>query len=163
MWRQKMAEIILRKAMVKDVKQIHELLMKEVGTGEGIVLPRSFNDLYNRLRDFYVLEDDVNRAIVGCCALAITWNDIAEIRSLVVSPSLRKKGWGRRLVEACVSEALTFGLFRVFTLTAKPEFFKKLGFCLVDHATLPQKVWADCLNCPKYPDQCNEVAMQLTF
>ncbi len=158
-----MAELILRKAMVKDVKQIHELLMKEAATGEGIVLPRSFNDLYNRLRDFYVIEDDVSREIVGCCALAITWKDIAEIRSLVVSQPLRRKGWGRRLVEACVSEALTFGLFKVFTLTAKPEFFKKLGFCLVDHATLPQKVWADCLNCPKYPDQCNEVAMQLTF
>jgi amino-acid N-acetyltransferase len=158
-----MDAFILRKAMVKDVRLIHELLMDEAATGEGIVLPRSYNDLYNRLRDFYVVENDTTREIVGCCALAITWEDIAEIRSLVVSKPLRQQGWGRRLVEACVSEALTFGLYNVFTLTAKPKFFEKLGFSLVDHATLPQKVWADCLNCPKYPDQCNEVAMLLTF
>ncbi|WP_462324598.1 N-acetyltransferase [Desulfoplanes sp.] len=158
-----MEEFILRKAMVRDVKSIHGLLMKEAATGEGIVLPRSFNELYNRLRDFYVVEDGATRKVVACCALAITWNDIAEVRSLVVSQPLRQKGWGRRLVEACVSEALTFGLYKVFTLTAKPDFFKKLGFVLVDQATLPQKVWADCLNCPKYPDQCDEVAMQLTF
>lgn len=151
----------LRKAMVKDVKSIHELLMQEAATGEGIVLPRSYNDLYNRLRDFYVLKDDVSKKIVGCCALAITWNDIAEIRSLVISGHLRKQGWGRRLVEACVSEALTFGFYKVFTLTAKAEFFARLGFVKVDQATLPQKVWADCLNCPKYPDQCNEVPMVL--
>ena len=153
----------LRKAMVKDVKAIHELLMQEAATGEGVVLPRSYNDLYNRLRDFYVLTDDVSKKIVGCCALAITWDDIAEIRSLVIAGHLRTQGWGRRLVETCVSEALTFGLYKVFTLTAKPDFFKKLGFIQVEEITLPQKVWADCLNCPKYPDQCNEVPMVLTM
>ena len=149
--------------MVKDVRLIHALLMRECATGEGIVLPRSYNDLYRRLRDFYVVEDNESKDIVGCCALAITWHDLAEIRSLVISSRLRGHGWGRRLVEACASEALTFGLYRVFTLTAKPEFFKKLGFGTVDQGTLPQKVWADCLNCPKYPDECNEVAMVLDF
>ncbi len=157
-----MKALRVRKALVRDVKQIHGLLMQEAATGQGVVLPRSYNDLYNRLRDFYVVEGDES-GILGCCALAITWDDIAEIRSLVMATPLRGKGWGRRLVEACVSEAQNFGIFKVFTLTAKPAFFTKLGFAPVNQATLPQKVWADCLNCPKYPDQCNEVAMQKTL
>ncbi len=154
---------MLHKAGIQDVPHIHNLLMQEAATGEGIVLPRSYNDLYNRLRDFYVARDEESCSVMGCCALAITWDDIGEIRSLVIAKALRRKGWGRRLVEACVNEAQSLGLNRVFTLTARPDFFGKLGFTTVDQAILPQKVWADCLNCPKYPDQCNEVAMQLTL
>ena len=71
----------------------------------------------------------------------------------------RKKGIGRQLVEVCIYEGITLGLFRIFTLTYKKEFFAKLGFHEVDRATLPEKVWSDCFRCPKYPDYCDEVAM----
>lgn len=71
---------------------------------------------------------------------------------------LRLKGWGGKLVEACLSEAVTLGLYRVFTLTYQKGFFEHLGFVEVEKEQLPQKVWADCINCPKFPE-CDEIAM----
>jgi amino-acid N-acetyltransferase len=150
----------IRKARVQDVKAIHKLLM--TCAGGGLLLPRSYNQLYSHLRDFYVLAP-VERGhgdIMGCCALSISWEDLAEVRSLAVDESMQGRGWGRKLVEACLSEAVTLGLFRVFTLTYQVRFFQHLGFAEVNKEVLPQKVWADCLNCPKFPE-CDEIAMLL--
>jgi len=128
----------------------------------GELLPRSLNDLYGKLRDFYVLASRDDEVVHGCCALAICWEDIAEIRSLAVARELQKEGWGRRLAEACMSEAVLLGVYRVFTLTYVPGFFARLGFEEVAKDLLPQKIWADCLNCPKFPE-CDEIAMLLTL
>jgi amino-acid N-acetyltransferase len=146
----------LRKARIQDVKAIHALLM-ECARGE-LLLPRSFNQLYSHLRDFYVLTSGEGRDVNGCCALSICWEGLAEIRSLVVHPDVQKQGWGRKLVEACLSEAVTLGVYRVFTLTYQRDFFVKLGFEEVNKEKLPQKVWADCIHCPKFPE-CDEIAM----
>lgn len=151
-------EVYIRKARMQDVHAIHGLLMTCANRGD--LLPRSLNDLYSRLRDFYVIASREDEAILGCCAFAICWEDIAEIRSLVVADELRHGGWGRKLVEACLSESVIFGVYRVFTLTYVPGFFEKLGFKEVGKEILPQKVWADCLNCPKFPE-CDEIAMLL--
>ncbi len=155
-----MADFYIRKARVPDVKAIHGLLMHSGGM--GLLLPRSLSDLYRQLRDFFVLADRDVETVVGCCALAITWEDIAEVRSLAIAEEFRGRGWGKRLVEACQSEAVTLGLFRVFTLTYQVDFFARLGFRVVDKEVLPQKVWADCLNCPKFPG-CDETAMLIEF
>lgn len=154
-----MNKAYLKKAHIQDVYAIHSLLMKY--SNQGFLLPRSYNELYSHLRDFIVLTDPQNSTIQGCCALTITWENLAEIRSLIVDLPLQKQGWGRRLVDTCLSEALTIGVYRVFTLTYKTEFFAKLGFKRVDKDELPQKVWADCLHCPKFPECCDEVAMLL--
>ena len=69
------------------------------------------------------------------------------------------KGIGRKLVEFCISEAITLELFRIFSLTYKKEFFARLNFKEVDRSTLPEKIWADCFRCSKYPDYCDEIAM----
>jgi amino-acid N-acetyltransferase len=90
----------------------------------------------------------------------ICWEDLAEIRSLVVREPFRRQGIGRRLVEACVSEAVTLGLYRVFALTYQAQFFERLGFHQVDKATLPHKIWADCIKCVKFPE-CDETALVL--
>lgn len=155
-----MAEYYIRKARIPDVKGIHGLLMHSGGM--GLLLPRSLHDLYNKLRDFYVLADRDAETVHGCCALAITWEDIAEVRSLAIAEEMRGRGFGKRLVEACLSEAVTLGLFRVFTLTYQVDFFARLGFTVVDKEVLPQKVWADCLNCPKFPG-CDETSMLIEF
>ncbi|MCF8104980.1 MAG: N-acetyltransferase [Desulfohalobiaceae bacterium] len=152
-----MAHICLRKANIQDVTAIHGLLMQN--SQKGLLLPRSYNDLYSHLRDFFVLDDSQEKAILGCCALSITWKNLAEIRSLVVASPLQRQGWGRRLVETSLSEALTLGIYRVFTLTYQINFFARNGFVEVGKEDLPQKVWAECLHCPKYPDCCDEVAM----
>lgn len=149
-------EIMLRKALVSDVKTIHALLMGQAK--DGLLLPRPLGDLYRHVREFYVLDD--GGKVVGCCALALAWNDLAEIRSLVVEQGLRGRRLGARLVEACLSEAVTLGLPSVFTLTYKDAFFKKLGFKEVPKDILPNKIWADCIHCPKFPD-CDEIAMMV--
>jgi amino-acid N-acetyltransferase len=89
----------------------------------------------------------------------IIWENLAEIRSLCVEEEYRKRGIGKKLVEACISEAITLQLFRIFTLTSRPDFFALLGFKEVAMSTLSEKIWSDCFRCSKYPDYCDEVAM----
>ena len=147
--------VALRKATTADVKGIHALLMSGAASGE--LLSRSLSQLYTHIRDFYVLEGD-SGDILGCCALSVIWDDVAEVRSLFVGASLRGQGMGRILVEAGMDELRALGIRRVFTLTYQTDFFHALGFELAAKESLPQKIWADCFNCPKFPD-CDEIAM----
>jgi amino-acid N-acetyltransferase len=148
---------MLRKARIDDVKTIHRMINSSAGKGE--MLPRSLMDIYNSLRDFFVYYDEDESSVAGICAMNIIWENLAEIRSLYVDENYRGKGIGKELVEACVSEAITLGLFKIFTLTYKRELFAQLAFKEVDKTTLPEKIWSDCLRCSKYPDYCDEVAM----
>lgn len=150
---------MLRKARIGDVKTIHRLI--NISSGKGEMLPRSLMDIYGSLRDFYIYQDEGTEKIRGICAMSIIWENLAEIRSLHVDEKHRMEGIGRKLVEACISEAITLELFRVFTLTYKQEFFHKLGFLEVKRSTLPEKIWSDCFRCSKYPDFCDEAAMIL--
>lgn len=151
----------IRKARIKDVKAIHRLLM-QTEQHEGLVLPRSFSQLYSRLRDF-VVAVDADDTVVGCCALSLIWEDLAEIRSLVVAPEQRGNNLGSKLVEACLSEAVTLGIYKVYTLTEVTGFFARLGFAEEGMDALNQKIFLDCLNCPRFPDHCNEVAMTINL
>jgi amino-acid N-acetyltransferase len=150
---------MLRKAKVSDVKIIHRMINESAGKGE--MLPRSLMDLYGNLRDFFVYIDDNDGSIIGLCALHIFWENLAEVRSLYVDQIQRRKGIGRRLVEACISEAITLDLMRIFTLTYQSEFFKSIGLTEIDKISLPEKIWSDCFKCPKYPDYCDEIALIL--
>lgn len=152
---------MLRKARIGDVKTIHRMI--NLSSGKGEMLPRSLMDIYGNLRDFFVYIDEEENRIIGVCAMSIIWENLAEIRSLFVEESRRKEGIGRRLVEACISEAITLDLFRIFTLTYQVDFFSRMGFKVVDRATLSEKVWSDCFRCPKYPEYCDESAMDLVL
>jgi amino-acid N-acetyltransferase len=147
---------MLRKARISDVKDIQKLLTFYANRGE--MLSRSLSELYESVRDFYVVESDGR--LVGACALHIMWDDLAEMRSVAVAEDSCRKGVGTSLVQACLEEAREIGLKRVFCLTYKPKFFGKFDFRVVDKSDLPQKVWKDCINCVKFPD-CDEIAMIL--
>ena len=149
--------IRLRKARVGDVKNIQALVRDCAARGE--LLPRALTHLYKHVRDFHVAELEDGR-LAACCGFSIIWEELAEICSLVVENSFRGQGLGRRIVQACLGEADGLGVRRSFALTYQVEFFKKLGFAEVDKDVLPQKIWADCVHCPKYPD-CDETAMLL--
>lgn len=152
--------MLLRKARITDVKGVHRLIMN-TSADDGLVLPRSYNQLYSHLRDFFVIVDEADEAtVLGCCALSICWENLAEVRSLVIAREVRGQGLGRRLVDACLSDAVTLGIYRVFVLTNTVEFFRHMGFTEVSKDTLSQKVWGDCLNCPRFPD-CDEIAMHM--
>ena len=148
----------IRKARISDVPAVQRLVNSFADRGD--LLHRSLNELYENLRDYFVIEDETE--IVGCCALHVNWEDLAEIKSLVVSEVAQGEGLGKRLLEACVGEAHDLGVARLFALTYKPGFFEKNGFQRVDKADLPQKIWTECVRCPKFPD-CGEEALVLTL
>lgn len=150
---------MLRKARIGDVKTIHRMI--NISSSREEMLPRSLMDIYGNLRDFIVYVDEEKESIIGICAMSIIWENLAEIRSLYVDDECRHKGIGTKLVEACISEAITLELFRIFTLTYKVDFFRKIGFKDVDRSTLSEKIWSDCFRCPKYPDYCDEVSLIL--
>lgn len=148
---------MIRRAHVRDVPAIKHLV--DAYQVEGVLLPRTLNDLYSHVRDLFVLEHEGQ--IAGCVGLEVVWANLAEIRSLVVARSARGYGYGEAMVAVCMEEALRLEIPKVFGLTMIPQFFTKLGFDIVDKETLPQKVWNVCLKCAKFTD-CHEVAVAMT-
>jgi len=121
------------------------------------MLARSLNEIYENIRDFWIFEEAGN--IYGCCALHILgWQGLAELKSFAVSEQKQNKGIGRKLISKALDEAKDFSVKKIFVLTYKPEYFKTIGFNELDKNELPQKIWAECCNCPKFPD-CEEIAL----
>lgn len=149
---------MIRKARIADIKDVHKLVNSFGKKGE--MIPRSLNDLYENIRDILVFEE--NDEIKGVCALHILWEDLAEVRSLAVRQDMQGRGVGSRLVKTCLKEAGKLGLKKVFALTYQAEFFRKMGFRDIDKSKLPQKIWGECLRCPKFPE-CDEEAVIIEF
>ncbi len=147
---------MLRKARLSDVPEIHSLI--NYFAERERMLFRSQTNLCEHIRDFVVWEEEGH--VVGCCALAITWKELAEIKSLAVDKNMHGKGIGRKMVSYLVQEAVELGLKTVFCLTLEPEFFTKLKFEVIEKKLLPMKVWSECVSCNKQ-DHCDEIAMWL--
>ncbi len=148
-------EATLRRAMLSDVPAIQKLVNDFAARGE--MLPRSLSELFENIRDYYVAENDGGE-VVGCSALHVTWGDLAEVKSVAVREDHRGDGLGAALVTACLADARVLGVPRLFVLTYIPDYFARFGFQQVEKADLPQKVWSECIRCPKFPD-CGEVGM----
>jgi len=149
---------MIRKAILQDARQIHKLLLTYAK--DGLVLSRSLMEIFESIRDFYVFVKEDR--VIGAAALNICWEDLAEVRSLVVHEDFGGQGIGRHLVEACLSEARQLGIGRVFALTYQQQFFEKLGFSVIEKSELPQKIWGDCIKCAKFPE-CDEIALSVTL
>ena len=147
---------MIRKARISDARAIHTLLSTFSDRGE--ILPRSLNEIYDNLRDYSIYCQGAPESIVGVCSIHVSWENLAEIRSLAVKEGCTQKGVGKALVESCLAEAKELGIGRVFVLTYKKQFFENRGFQVIDKSSLPHKIWSDCLKCVKFPD-CDEVAM----
>ncbi len=145
---------IIRKARIADASAIHRIVNKYASAGE--MLGRSRSEIYEGIRDFFVAE--MEGRIAGCSALHVNWEDLAEVRSLAVEEDCRGHGVGGGLVASCLREAGELGIARVYALTYRPGFFEDLGFTRVPKESLPQKIWADCLRCPQFPN-CDEHAV----
>lgn len=147
---------MIRKAKIADARVIHQLLLKYAG--DGLMLSRSLADIYESIRDIYVFEEAGK--VLGTVWLHVSWEDLAEVRSLAVAEEAGGKGVGRQLVMACLDEAIAIGIKKVFCLTYQPEFFGKLGFAEIEKSELPHKIWGDCIKCAKFPE-CDEIALQI--
>ncbi|MEA3507129.1 MAG: N-acetyltransferase [Elusimicrobiota bacterium] len=144
----------MRKAKLTDAEKIQDIIGDFAA--EGAMLPRSINYVISNIRDFWIYEK--NGDIVGCCALHPLWHGLVEVKSLAVRKDFQKTGMGKNMVNKCIEEAETLEAKKVFTLTYVPGFFEKLGFRKEDKESMPHKIWAECINCPHFPD-CDEVLM----
>ena len=149
--------MIYRKARFQDAETIYNLIYDYAQQGE--MLARSRNTIYETMRDMVVAENE-DGEVVGVGGLHITWDSLAEVRSLAVSPKYKRHGIGSGIVKELIREGKEMGVKKIFTLTYKPQFFVTLGFREVKKEDLPHKVWKECIDCPKFPD-CDETAMIL--
>ncbi|HHL40826.1 MAG TPA: N-acetyltransferase [Deltaproteobacteria bacterium] len=145
---------MIRKAVTGDVKEMAALV--ETFARRGDMLPRPLSEIYDNLRDFFVCRD--GEELVGLCALHVCSEELGEIRTLAVKEERFGSGVGRSLVTACLEEARSLGLKRVFALTYRTAFFEKLGFRPVAKEDLPHKIWGECIRCVKFPN-CDENAV----
>jgi amino-acid N-acetyltransferase len=143
-----------RKAMLPDALQIHDLIAHY--SYKGVLLPRSLAEVCENVRDFIVVEHQGR--IAGCGALHLYGTHLTEIRSIAVDPALEGKGIGRRLVRALLREAGRQSVTCVCLFTRIPRFFARFGFAEARRELLPDKIYKDCLGCPKL-HACDEVAM----
>lgn len=144
----------LRKATMADVEPIWELINNYAA--QGLMLAKARSAIYENIREYVLAEE--NGAVIGVGGLHILWHDLAEIRSLAIADSYRGKGLGHQIVAALEEEGRSLGVTRCFALTYQRDFFASCGYKQVENKDLPQKVWSECINCPKFPD-CDEFAM----
>ena len=144
----------IRKARTGDVGRMQEMI--NGFADRGLMLHRSLSELYETVRDFFVVVEEGN--IVGCAALHISWKNLAELKSLAVDEVSQGRGYGKQLIAACLQEAQQLGIGNVVALTYVPDLFLKVDLTVVEKATLPRKVWTECVNCAKFPD-CGEIAV----
>jgi len=145
----------IRPARVGDVPTIQELI--RTFADKKLMIRRSPGELYESIREFFVAVDDDGR-IIGCAALHVFWEDLAELKCLAVAQQAQGLGVGRRLVEACWKAAADLEIRTVFTLTYVADFFERCGFHRIDKAELPHKIWNECVRCPLFPN-CTEIAL----
>ncbi len=143
-----------RSAILPDAAAIDRLI--NFHTGDGTLLPRNFAEICENIRDFVVVEHEGK--IIGCGALHLYGMHLAEIRSITVTPDFNGKGAGRALVEALLREAERQNVTCTCLFTRIPEFFGRMGFRVVQHTELPDKLFKDCLRCPRR-HACDEIAM----
>ena len=150
-----MADVIrARGALLPDVEAIYGII--EPYAQDGTLLPRSRAEISENVRDFVVAEDD--GGVVGCGALHLYGLHLAEIRSIAVPPRKKGCGIGRVLVEALLGEVERNKVTCVCLFTRTPGFFAHLGFQVARREELPDKIYKDCIHCPKLND-CDEIAM----
>ncbi|MBW8484987.1 amino-acid N-acetyltransferase [Actinomadura parmotrematis] len=120
-------EVVIRRARAVDVQRIGELV--DVYSGEGRrLLRKSAVTLYEDVQEFWVAEDAGTGRVIGCGALHVMWEDLAEVRSVAVAPGCKGHGVGHRIVVRLLETARELGVRRVFCLTFEVEFFARHGF-----------------------------------
>lgn len=149
----------IRPAKVTDVKEIHKIV--EFYADNKEMLHRSLNSIYENIQEYVVVENEESK-VIACGALHVSWEDLAEIKALAVSPKYKGQGLGRKIVHKLQKNAEELGIAKVFALSFKPEFFIKLGYKVIPKETLPHKIWSECINCHLFPD-CGEVPLLISL
>ena len=148
------ARITLRTAEASQAPKLHALIA--VNREEGRLLPRTLEELSVHAGRFVVAVR--GRTIVGCAELAPLSAQVAEVRSLAVDPAVRQHGVGVRLVEELRLRARRDGFEKLCAFTHTPGYFSRMGFSIVPHLWLSEKIFTDCVKCPLFR-RCGQYAM----
>ena len=119
-----MSEIVIRPALPRDVRSIAEVAAPY--TANRVLISKDLIAYFEDVQEFLVAVD--GDQLVGCGALHVFWDDIAEVRTIAVRDDYKKRGVGSRIVSALIQRARDLGLTRVFCLTFEVDFFAQFGF-----------------------------------
>ncbi len=148
-------QVELKRAKLYHIKSMQELVKNEVES--GLILARSADEMATSIRAYTLAF--IGNTLVGFVSLHIYSQNLAEVRSLVVSKDYRKKGLGKKLIESCKEEAKELEIKTLLSLTYQKKLFENLGFIEISKKDLPEhKVWADCSRCKHFPI-CDEIAL----
>ncbi|NBE81423.1 amino-acid N-acetyltransferase [Micromonospora rubida] len=135
-------ELVVRRARTSDVRGIRQLV--DTYTDDRRLLSKATVTLYEHVQEFRVAVDG-DGAVLGCGALHVMWEDLAEIRTVAVDPRCRGRRLGHRIVGELIDAAREIGVARIFVLTFETRFFGSFGFTEIDGAPVPQPVYEQLL------------------
>ncbi|NHA67150.1 amino-acid N-acetyltransferase [Phycicoccus flavus] len=133
--------IVIRPARPADVRTVRSLVAPLAES--RVLLQKEAVSYYESVRDYVVAEQDGR--LVGCGALHVMWQDLAEVRTLAVLPEVAGRGLGSAILERLVEQARELGLRRLFCLTFETDFFRRHGFTPIDGQAVSHEVYAELL------------------
>jgi amino-acid N-acetyltransferase len=136
-------DVIIRRARTTDVRGIQRLI--DVYADDRILLTKAPVALYEDVQEFWVAEHADSGRVVGCGALHVMWEDLAEVRTVAVDRDCRGLKIGHRIVSELLATARELGVARVFVLTFQTEFFSSLGFREIDGTPVSHAVYEELL------------------
>jgi len=135
------SDAVVRRARTADVRGIRRLI--DIYSPQRRLLSKATVTLYEDVQEFWVAE--LEGEIVGCGAIHVMWEDLAEVRTVAVDPAYRGRKIGHALVAALLDQARDIGVKRVFALTFETAFFTSFGFVEIDGAPVPPAVYEQLL------------------
>ena len=133
--------VIIRPARTNDVKQIRSII--DTFAAPGKMLEKETVTLFESVQEFVVAVD--GNQVVGCGALHVLWEDLAEVRTVAVKEEFHKKGIGHQIMEAIIDRAQSIGVERIFCLTFQTQFFGKHGFNVIEGTPVEPDVYQELL------------------
>jgi amino-acid N-acetyltransferase len=152
--------IQLRTGETADAAAIHGLITANLSVGH--LLPRTFEDVESHAGRFVVAVADDDGTVIGCGELAPLSGEVAEVRSLVVDAARRGQRLGVALVTALADRAREMGYVTLCAFTHQPAHFIRLGFSIVPHVWVPEKIAHDCVSCSQFR-HCGQYAVSLSL
>jgi amino-acid N-acetyltransferase len=131
----------IRPAHTSDIKGIRQLI--DSYSPQGRLLTKETVTLYESVQEFTVAIE--GNDVVGCGALHVLWEDLAEVRTVAVNEKLRGQGVGHQILESIISRAEEIGIKRLFCLTFETEFFGRHGFQVIEGTPVAPEIYAELL------------------
>jgi amino-acid N-acetyltransferase len=146
--------LTIKRAQPAQAEALHTLITANLE--EGHLLPRSLDEIRVHAERFTIVTR--GRKVVGCAELAPLSPHVAEVRSLAVDVTERENGIGTMLVEDLRRRAHEDGYDKLSAFTHAPGYFSQMGFSIVPHLWVAEKVFTDCVKCPMFR-RCGQYAM----